>query len=634
MTKMKNYKNIITAASCVLLFGGALASCDGYLTVYPQDKITEETFWEDKNDLDGVRYATYKNMASLVDKMIIWGDLRSDAYLQNTVVSSSQGNRDKYRSMITADIDTTWSDYDWSGFYSTIGYCNKVLTHGQAVLDRDKQFTESEWRQMKAEMVTMRAMSYFYLVRAFRYIPYTTKIITTDSEVEYFPQLPAIDVMDSLITDVEQNAEGKARSRFTETTESKGMITNAAIDCLLSDMYLWRAALYQGIDSTAEAISDYQDCKKWAGMAIYRLGKQWDEEMQSAGPMTSKDGYLAWSNAPTFNGRELDFMYKNTIDDAQHGNVTMKAYNEIFDKQNSYESFFELQFNNTDSRTNSTVNSMWGYSESAHLVASGAVSANNSDYIDMRTFFSAWKEIDGVKSTQDYYMLKWMHATPTIEMSGSGGISTLKMAVESYDYNNWIVYRLSDALMQQAEADACLAELGVDAANNRLDCKRLCRMVNRRWFVDFKDGGEITTDLDADCSNAQMKSYEAKIENTTGTTNPKTDGYLSYVYKTRLLEFMGEGKRWFDIVRWAERDNHDYTRNPSDPGRDTDPGMEEMYAKFMNDAAITGWETTRNRCTNMWGLYNPIYYMEVKAYRANGSYIQQNPVWNKSKYDR
>ena len=92
---------------------------------------------------------------------------------------------------------------------------------------------------------------------------------------------------------------------------------------------------------------------------------------------------------------------------------------------------------------------------------------------------------------------------------------------------------------------------------------------------------------------------------------------------TRKIEFVGEGKRWFDLVRFAERNSD------SD---DATEGVVKMFNTYMT--GIDAYETIRNRCENLWGLYCPIYYMECKAYRANGKYIQQNPVWNKSKYDR
>jgi hypothetical protein len=54
-----------------------------------------------------------------------------------------------------------------------------------------------------------------------------------------------------------------------------------------------------------------------------------------------------------------------------------------------------------------------------------------------------------------------------------------------------------------------------------------------------------------------------------------------------------------------------------------------MVEGFMKNK-YTNYTVQRNRLKNRYGLYCPIYYMEVKA--ARGA-IEQNPVWNKSKYD-
>ena len=49
-----------------------------------------------------------------------------------------------------------------------------------------------------------------------------------------------------------------------------------------------------------------------------------------------------------------------------------------------------------------------------------------------------------------------------------------------------------------------------------------------------------------------------------------------------------------------------------------------LKSKFSN------YTVQRNRIKSRYGLYCPIYYMEVKASDGN---VAQNPVWNKSKYD-
>ena len=57
-----------------------------------------------------------------------------------------------------------------------------------------------------------------------------------------------------------------------------------------------------------------------------------------------------------------------------------------------------------------------------------------------------------------------------------------------------------------------------------------------------------------------------------------------------------------------------------------------MIKVFLGAGSNSGFASTLvNRFKNRYGLYCPIYYMEVKA--SNGN-IQQNPVWNKSKYEQ
>ena len=513
---MKTYKNIFKATSLLAVMSLAMTSCNDWLTVHPQTQIVEENFWEDKNDLEGVRYGVYKNMASQVEKMIIWGDLRaSDIYNLTAVRTSGQGNRDNFRNIIQADIDTTWSYYDWSGMYTTIGYCNKVLQHGAEVLEKDKQFTASEWRQMKAEMVTMRALSYFYLVRAFKNIPYTTKVVNSDTEVEYFPQLPVLDVMDSLINDVESVA-GQARNRFVDAKETKGMITNTAIYALLSDMYLWRASLRQGrsaADSTITqdmVIEDYQKCILNSELSISKLKDQFDEERKGAGASIGKNDYVSWSGAPTFNGKTIDFMYTNDVDEANRGNFDLKAYKIIFTQGNSYESIFELQFNKSDSRSNGAVNSIWGASESSHLVGQFAYTGEETKgTYDSRYWFSAWNKLAGQTAATDFYCLKWAKAQPEIANGIGTAEADIQVSFEEEDYNNWIVYRLSDVLLQNAEARACLAKLGVDATENNKVCQQILRMVNRRWWIDLVNGGDFNTNVNVNDANKADAYYNS-----------------------------------------------------------------------------------------------------------------------------
>ena len=60
---MKSFKSryyIIFLAGLLTL---GTSSCTDWLTIYPQNRVVEENFWEDKNDLEGVRYGAYRQMA-------------------------------------------------------------------------------------------------------------------------------------------------------------------------------------------------------------------------------------------------------------------------------------------------------------------------------------------------------------------------------------------------------------------------------------------------------------------------------------------------------------------------------------------------------------------------------------------
>ena len=72
--KYKNiYNKVILSLSMVL--AGLFTSCsavDDFLTVYPTNQITSETFWEDKGDLNSVLNSCYVALMGQTEKMFLW----------------------------------------------------------------------------------------------------------------------------------------------------------------------------------------------------------------------------------------------------------------------------------------------------------------------------------------------------------------------------------------------------------------------------------------------------------------------------------------------------------------------------------------------------------------------------------
>ena len=209
---------------------------------------------------------------------------------------------------------------------------------------------------------------------------------------------------------------------------------------------------------------------------------------------------------------------------------------------------------------------------------------------------------------------------PAPELS-EGASKEVTVYTTSYAYNTWIIYRMTDVMLMKAEAKACLG-----TRTDVEECLEYTNAVHRRSYCDYKNGIAVSEDV-----------------TTTPTTWKKGDAirtgtdYVKMVMNERQIELIGEGKRWFDLVRWAER-NADSTKETADERESTDEqfvgngqtGVELMVETFMQKTYAKLYKVLKNRFKNRYGLYCPIYYMEVKA--SDGK-ITQNPVWNKSKYD-
>ena len=667
---MKSIKNIYYTACLTGLLALSTSSCTDWLTIYPQDRVVEENFWEDKNDLEGVRYAAYRQMASTVSSLVLWGDLRSDSFKENGAFRGNMDTHNMYIEIISGMPDSSMGVFDWSGVYTTINYCNKVLQHGEEVLAKDKQFTSGEWYQMRAEMKALRALNYFYLIRAFKDVPYTTKVINKDSEVEHFPLTNQLAVLDSIINDCE-SVKGQARNRFSDIRDTKGLITNSAIYAMLADMYLWRGSLHEGRhgkkgkdlvngeEVNHDVSEDYQKAADYAELSLQKLAEQNLEETSAVGFSTET------KKTENYGLTNCDMIKNDFTGVSQSTYPKFEAQTSIFQKGNSTESIFELQYSVSDGLKNTIVNSLFGTGDGTHfqvsneslnLIYDGGVTSDKAGggmwdsriWVCCQDKLTTGNSIDVGSGSgsgsggNGYFCMKYHLPTstslPILNMTGAGTSRDIKsLRYTSTEYNNWIVYRMTDVMLIEAEAYACLAKNKTDA--NAKKATQICNAVHRRSYYNYRNdktpGLNVTTAGDGDI-------FITARANKTGV-NP-VDAIIG-VMNERQIELIGEGKRWFDLVRFAERSsggkkNDGKNGDPEDPRESTEKwpiengytGMRTMVEMFLGAGSNSGYATTlMNRFKNRYGLYCPIYYMEVKA--SEGA-IEQNPVWNKSKYEQ
>ena len=188
MKTMKYYlKNIFLAASCLWLF----TACNDFLTLYPEDDIVDDEYWETGEDVQSVVASCYRFMLedNVISRIIYWGEARSD----NMDYSTSASTDEQYlkdANLLSSNGLVTWGD-----FYKVINICNKVIKSAPAVRDRDANFTEERLHNYLAEVYTLRALCYFYLVRSFGDVPYVTEPSESEQQDYQVAQSSADDVI-------------------------------------------------------------------------------------------------------------------------------------------------------------------------------------------------------------------------------------------------------------------------------------------------------------------------------------------------------------------------------------------------------------------------------------------------------
>ena len=527
--------------------------------------------------------------------------------------------------------------YDWSAFYKGINFCNKVLEHGQQMVDKgtDPSFTNIEWQPMKAEMVSLRALYYFYLVRSFRNVPFVRHSISTDAEalVAREKAVPGQVIMDSLIHEVEAVLP-TAAINYGRNSSNKGRWTRTSIHALLADMYLWRAGMvYKGrekgfpvVNEKGDTLSAAQEkslatdlMKKTISHADYVIKEQMDEFKLN----------LDLNNVPQDDKRRAQ-TYPLIQSEASSSGIFDAGYSDVLGSSNSSESVFELQYDGVNVKNGVITEMFYGNSGSGGY-KSGLMLANPSLFskdapvdpakgygrTDMR-FVSYTLRNDESAKTNAVSIVKGAAKSVFITFSGTalGDITkstgSYSMQEASSQSTNWPVYRLSDMMTLKAEAMARLGGFGLPDYPER-DTYRILDELFRR--------NNPTADTVAASSNLfckRLRSYKAfKAEDDKDGTGWKKryEDYgspLKLAFNERQREFLGEGKRWFDIVRECEFRG----------------ATKDVLSDWVGLSSVV-----RNRLRSLWSLYNPIYLEELKVngkeYGSKTGQLTQNPAWEK-----
>ena len=569
------------------VFGGlALTGCSDFLEIEPQNEIILEKFWNEKADVDAIIAGCYSGMQSenVIKRMMVWGEFRSDNIGPGSNVSSD-GSLEK---ILKENIDAKNGYTSWTDFYSVINRCNTVIKYAPGVAANDPAYTESELQANIAEMVALRSLSYFYLIRAFRDVPFSRVAYTDDDQTMDLPATKFNDVLDSLIYDLE-SVQNFAVKRYPVTKElyQTGRITQDAIHALLCELYLWK--------------KDYANCVRYADMVIDAKKAIYEENRQKrTNSSLSNDEDIA-----RFNGFPL-------VSNSTSANYYGDAYTILFGRDRNYtdqvnqEIIFQLVFSDSPEgegmMANGAVNSFYGNSNaSVGLVAP-------SDYIyaqieatgqDRRVFAERNKKLDSRIYTNCLYRGSGgdkainKYTTSTVDISTSTGTPEASYG-SKYSRNqngsNWIIYRLTDIMLLKAEALAQMVRDGDNPENSEYNRSILDRAFTLVNAVNKR----------ALCQS-QLNDTLRRADYTT-----KSD-METLVLQERQRELMFEGKRWFDLVRLSQRN-----------------GNTQVLTSAALSKATTGEGLIGNHLAKMDAIYWPYNLDEMKV-NLN---LVQNPAFS------
>lgn len=616
MKKKTLYTILLSAGT--FLCAGLFSSCEDFLTIYPTDKISEEDFWKDKNDLENVRAAVYKQMlhnSSITSKILQWGECRSDNFILNKMDQTA------YLHLTTAILMPTESMFDWAPFYTGINYCNKVLENGQRMVDEnvDPSFSEGDWAPIKAEMLAMRALYYFYLVRAYRDVPFVETAVNTDVEAmnSRHAATPGVKILGTLIDQLEE-VKDQATTNYGLTSENKGRITKRGLRTLLADMYLWRGCmlLHQNpsydsegaltengksdnlvneegeLLSRAETDEMAQTCfQKAAEHAGYVIDDMMVDYKKNLALMTNVPVELSEQPYPLIR-----------VENANFSGISDPIYSEIWASGNSSEAIFELQVDGTNI-LNSAMDILTAIEYSlpaakiftANPVLFSTVSTVNPEKGFGKTDLRFLENVQYERLTQTSWPIIKNIASSIYVPDMSDMSATNSSSIGNYrstQSGNWPIYRLSDAMLIKAEALA-------------------------RSNTDLTEGFRLVNQLFARCNPKLAKTGTSNVDNeyictrldddyATGKTASEL---LTLVYQERQREFFAEGKRWFDLTRQAEAENSTNT----------------ALATMMGAT-----KAIQSRCRDLSAMYNPIYSEEMKVNGVDeGGQLKQNATWDR-----
>ena len=565
MKKMK-YINIakVLLLSCSLAI---LPACDDFLDEEPQSEVSPEKYLLNESQLEAYvnkYYADYDNWKSDSDDkggMIpsFWGSENGSTYKDDNATDNQQGTNGRY-------LKDTWTVAQSGGKWNFTNI-NALNYYLQTVVPRlengELTGTESNLKHLVGEGYFLRALEYFFRLQRLGDFPIVKTVLPDEQEAltEASKRSPRNEVARFILSDLDQ-----AISLMNNNVKKTRLSKNAAL--LLKS----RVALFE---ATWE--------KYHAGTALVPNGTGW--------PGAGKD-YNAGYQFPSGSiEKEIEFFLTEAMSAASQvaDAVQLTENNQIIRDQASkgknpyYDMFashdpsgysevimyrgYDLSLNNSHHFNHYLYSGgNTGYKhqfEQVFLMENGLpIYAAGSGYagddyitdtkIDRdwrwRLFMKAPKEakaVDNIATVEYFpeaprlYVSDAKNATSTGYIQGKGYSLDYNDQLLGKDQTAFVVYRASEAYLNYIEA-SYLKNGNIDATADKY-----WKALRARAGVDTDYQKTINA---TDMSKEALNGWDAYSH------GALVDATLYNIRRERRCEFIGEGFRYMDLIRWRALD--------------------------------------------------------------------------------
>ena len=240
-------KNRILSICFVALTAISMSSCNKFLDKDPLGQISEDEYFNSETNANAAVIGAYRSMMNSYS----WGQSTLIVPEFSAVHVRHSAVYPEYETIAAHEIQAInpWTANMWQALYATINAANNVIDE---VPTMDASMISDEKKKiLVGEAKFIRALNYFFLVRAFERIPLKLTA-TKEGDDLNTPQAKKEDTYTQIVKDLTDAIAALPKENPYSGDESRGRASHWGAKALLAKVYLYQASFTNDYKKAAD----------------------------------------------------------------------------------------------------------------------------------------------------------------------------------------------------------------------------------------------------------------------------------------------------------------------------------------------------------------------------------------------